>query len=135
MKIHVSHLRGSSLDLPVRWIMFILLICWLLVCHRFEPRVVSHLYTWQDSRCSPEFLASLPTPRSHQALATGYGCPTLLWFAKYRPHELSKSAKIIRLLSKHCCDKTCYKYNNYYMLLLHGNKAHQRYSVDHVFHQ
>ena len=58
--------------------------------YRFETRVVSHLYTWQDSRCSPEFLASLPTPRAHQALATGYGCATLIWFAKYKPGELNK---------------------------------------------
>uniref|UniRef100_A0A6A7G467 Sedoheptulokinase-like n=2 Tax=Hirondellea gigas TaxID=1518452 RepID=A0A6A7G467_9CRUS len=55
----------------------------------FETRTVSNLYTWQDSRCSPEFLSSLPVPRSHQALATGYGCATLLWFAKYRTAELS----------------------------------------------
>ncbi|KAF2366365.1 Carbohydrate kinase FGGY N-terminal [Trinorchestia longiramus] len=57
---------------------------------RYETKTVSHLYTWQDSRCSPEFLASLPTPRSHQALASGYGCPTLLWFCKYRPNDLTK---------------------------------------------
>ena len=25
----------------------------------FEPRAVSHLVTWQDGRCSSEFLASL----------------------------------------------------------------------------
>ena len=26
---------------------------------------VSKLYTWQDGRCSPEFLESLPKPKSH----------------------------------------------------------------------
>ena len=26
---------------------------------------VSSLYTWQDGRCSPDFLSSLPQPRSH----------------------------------------------------------------------
>ncbi|XP_018008860.1 sedoheptulokinase [Hyalella azteca] len=57
---------------------------------RYETKNVSYLYTWQDNRCSPEFLSSLPTPRSHQPLATGYGCATLLWFSKYRPLELSK---------------------------------------------
>ncbi|GFO25253.1 sedoheptulokinase-like [Plakobranchus ocellatus] len=45
----------------------------------------SNLYTWQDQRCTPEFLASLPVQSdSQQTLSTGYGCATLFWLAHYR---------------------------------------------------
>ncbi|XP_004058335.2 sedoheptulokinase isoform X2 [Gorilla gorilla gorilla] len=54
----------------------------------FEPRAVSHLVTWQDGRCSSEFLASLPQPKSHLSVATGFGCATIFWLLKYRPEFL-----------------------------------------------
>lgn len=43
---------------------------------------VSALYTWQDSRCEPSFLATLPKPQSHLKTYTGYGCATLFWMVK-----------------------------------------------------
>jgi sedoheptulokinase len=46
---------------------------------------LSHLYTWQDGRCSADFLASLPSPNSHLRVATGFGCATVLWLTR---HEL-----------------------------------------------
>lgn len=49
----------------------------------FEPRAVSHLVTWQDGRCSSEFLASLPQPKSHLSVATGFGCATIFWLLKH----------------------------------------------------
>ncbi|XP_037093636.1 LOW QUALITY PROTEIN: sedoheptulokinase-like [Pollicipes pollicipes] len=49
---------------------------------------VSHLYTWQDTRCSPEFLASLPAPDSHLGVHSGYGVATLLWFLRHKPQKL-----------------------------------------------
>ncbi|MCL4136925.1 UNVERIFIED_CONTAM: hypothetical protein GTU68_040193 [Idotea baltica] len=55
---------------------------------RYEMKDVSNLYTWQDSRCSTEFLEQLPVPSSHLALASGYGCATLIWFAKNKPEML-----------------------------------------------
>lgn len=48
------------------------------------------LYTWQDLRCTPEFLASFPKPDSHLRIATGYGCATLLWKLKNEPEELAE---------------------------------------------
>ncbi|XP_004376190.2 sedoheptulokinase [Trichechus manatus latirostris] len=54
----------------------------------FEPRVVSHLVTWQDGRCSSEFLASLPQPESHLSVATGFGCSTIFWLLKNSPEFL-----------------------------------------------
>ncbi|XP_052072808.1 sedoheptulokinase-like [Mytilus californianus] len=48
----------------------------------------SNLYTWQDQRCSSEFLLSLPKPDSHLPLSTGYGCATILWLSKHRPEIL-----------------------------------------------
>ncbi|XP_071503527.1 sedoheptulokinase-like [Diadema antillarum] len=49
---------------------------------------VSHLFTWQDGRCSTEFLASLPPPDSHLKLSTGHGCATLFWLQRHRPEVL-----------------------------------------------
>lgn len=47
----------------------------------------SPLYTWQDSRCTKQFLESLPKPDSHLRVSTGYGCCTLLWKLKNEPEE------------------------------------------------
>ncbi|XP_021271195.1 sedoheptulokinase isoform X1 [Numida meleagris] len=54
----------------------------------FEPEEVSHLVTWQDGRCSPAFLSSLPLPQSHVSLATGFGCATVYWYLKKSPDFL-----------------------------------------------
>nr|XP_033784466.1 LOW QUALITY PROTEIN: sedoheptulokinase [Geotrypetes seraphini] len=56
----------------------------------FEPKEVIHLVTWEDGRCSKEFLASLPQPWSHQGLATGFGCATIYWFMKNSPDFLKQ---------------------------------------------
>ncbi|XP_072834716.2 sedoheptulokinase [Pogona vitticeps] len=55
---------------------------------RFEPAEVSHLVTWQDARCGAHFLSSLPQPRSHLSVATGYGCATVFWYLKNSPDFL-----------------------------------------------
>nr|XP_003469564.1 sedoheptulokinase [Cavia porcellus] len=54
----------------------------------FEARAVSPLVTWQDGRCSSEFLASLPQPSSHLSVATGFGCATIFWLLKNSPELL-----------------------------------------------
>ncbi|XP_054264248.1 sedoheptulokinase-like isoform X2 [Macrosteles quadrilineatus] len=54
------------------------------------PTQVSNLYTWQDSRCDPDFLSSLPKPDSHLRAYSGYGCNTLFWIAKNRPEKLER---------------------------------------------
>ncbi|OCT91148.1 hypothetical protein XELAEV_18014204mg [Xenopus laevis] len=54
----------------------------------FEPRETSYLITWEDGRCSMDFLASLPQPQSHLSLATGFGCATIFWYLKNRPDFL-----------------------------------------------
>lgn len=46
---------------------------------RFEVGKVSNLITWQDGRCSSDFLANLPKPKAHLRLASGFGCATLFW--------------------------------------------------------
>lgn len=51
---------------------------------------VSNLYTWQDSRCSAEFLARLPPSAGPIPLSTGYGCATLAWLKANMPEVLSK---------------------------------------------
>lgn len=57
---------------------------------RFEAsrEKMSALYTWQDTRCKPEFLDTLPKPDSHLQCYSGYGCATLLWMLKNKPDKL-----------------------------------------------
>lgn len=43
---------------------------------------VSALYTWQDNRCDPQFMSTLPKSKSHLPTYTGYGTATLFWMAK-----------------------------------------------------
>lgn len=59
---------------------------------RFEANreKLSALYTWQDIRCKPEFLESLPKPESHLNCYSGYGCATLLWMVKHKPDKLKQ---------------------------------------------
>ncbi|XP_043573943.1 sedoheptulokinase [Chiloscyllium plagiosum] len=54
----------------------------------FQPKKTSHLITWQDGRCSREFLDSLTRPDSHLSLATGFGCATIFWYMRNRPQFL-----------------------------------------------
>lgn len=71
---------------------------------------LSPLYTWQDSRCSPEFLSELPKPESHLRIATGYGCATLLWKLKNEPEELTQyncAGTIQDFLVAMLCDLDC----------------------------
>ena len=51
---------------------------------------VSPLFTWQDSRCDEEFLATLPNPASNLRLATGYGCATIFWLQRHKPGNIFK---------------------------------------------
>ncbi|XP_030754440.1 sedoheptulokinase-like isoform X2 [Sitophilus oryzae] len=51
---------------------------------------VSALYTWQDNRCDPAFLASIPAPQSHLRIASGFGCATLFWMVRNKPEKLKK---------------------------------------------
>ncbi|KAK7870736.1 hypothetical protein R5R35_009888 [Gryllus longicercus] len=51
---------------------------------------VSALYTWQDSRCEPAFLSTLPEPCSHLKIVSGYGCATLFWIARHKPEKFER---------------------------------------------
>lgn len=56
----------------------------------FDITNVSPLYTWQDQRCTEEFLSSLPKPVSHLSLSTGHGNATLFWLSMFQPEFLSR---------------------------------------------
>ncbi|XP_069471297.1 sedoheptulokinase isoform X2 [Ambystoma mexicanum] len=56
----------------------------------FQPDFVSSLVTWQDGRCSKDFLSSLPQPQTHLSVATGFGCATIYWYLKNRPDFLEQ---------------------------------------------
>ncbi|TRY73998.1 hypothetical protein TCAL_06985 [Tigriopus californicus] len=55
-----------------------------------EQPTLSPLFTWQDQRCSSEFIEDLPRSQSHLRIATGYGCATLFWLLKHRPEYLTQ---------------------------------------------
>ena len=48
----------------------------------------SNLVTWQDNRCSQEFLSQLP-PSCCSHVSTGYGCATLYWLSQHQPDKLN----------------------------------------------
>ncbi len=45
----------------------------------------TNLITWQDGRCTPEFLSSLPKTDQKFPTSSGYGCATLAWLAEFQP--------------------------------------------------
>ena len=67
----------------------------------------STLITWQDGRCSPEFLSSLP--KTHQPIqpSTGYGCATLAWLHRFKPDllvQFDRAGTIMDLVVWALCD-------------------------------
>ncbi|XP_061104763.1 sedoheptulokinase isoform X1 [Conger conger] len=58
--------------------------------HMFWPSETSQLMTWQDGRCSSDFLSTLPQPNSHLSVATGFGCATIFWHLRHRPEFLAE---------------------------------------------
>lgn len=55
----------------------------------FIARNTSQLITWQDGRCTTDFLATLPAPDSNLSIATGFGCATILWYMRHNPDFLA----------------------------------------------
>ena len=64
------------------------------LCADIASQVSSNLFTWQDTRCDPSFLSSLPK-LSHLAnkpppvISAGYGCATLAWLQCHDSKTLS----------------------------------------------
>ncbi|KAG7279378.1 hypothetical protein CRUP_001286 [Coryphaenoides rupestris] len=63
-------------------------VFWKTNTDYFVAKDTSQLITWQDGRCSADFLSSLPPPDSHLALASGFGCATIFWYSRNRPEFL-----------------------------------------------
>ncbi len=55
-----------------------------------DPSSFSSIITWQDGRCSPEFLSSLPKTSQPTPLSTGYGCATLAWLKQFKPEIIKQ---------------------------------------------
>ena len=51
---------------------------------------VSRLITWEDRRCTRDFLSKLPSPRSNVTISTGFGCASIFWLQRYYPTLLGK---------------------------------------------
>lgn len=60
---------------------------------------VSALYTWQDNRCDPNFLTTLPVPESHLNISTGFGLATMFWMTKNKLVKIISIYKYFILLS------------------------------------
>ncbi|XP_071946632.1 sedoheptulokinase-like [Antedon mediterranea] len=60
----------------------------------YQDDNISPLYTWQDARCSEDFLTTLPQPDSHLNLATGHGCATLIWIKKNIPSFFGSNTNV-----------------------------------------
>ena len=75
----------------------------------WEIKRTSPIYTWQDSRCTADFLKDLPVPESHLRLSSGYGCATLFWFLKNQP-ELLKQYDRYKIFGNQCFVYFSHKY-------------------------
>ena len=66
-----------------------------VTCENGNKRIqkTSSLVTWEDRRCTKEFLASLPASKKCLPVSTGFGCASLFWFAKNDPDVLKKFDK------------------------------------------
>lgn len=81
----------------------------LLFWSSVAPKIrFSSLVTWQDQRCTTEFLSSLGPSLAH--LRTGYGLATLLWLRKHRQdfdkdfHQYDRIGTIADYLIAVLCD-------------------------------
>lgn len=59
-------------------------------CLHYEQEACSNFITWQDGRCSGDFLSSLPLTRLPIRISAGYGCATLAWLQRFQPEIVSK---------------------------------------------
>lgn len=51
---------------------------------------VSSLITWEDRRCTNEFLSTLPPTQTDVAISTGFGCASLFWLQRHKPSLLGR---------------------------------------------
>ena len=75
-----------------------------------DPSSCSSLITWQDGRCSPEFLSSLPKTGQPTPISTGYGCATLAWLKRFKPElieQFDRAGTIMDLIVWALCDGHC----------------------------
>ena len=49
---------------------------------------LTSLVTWEDKRCSKEFLNSLP--KSNFPLASGFGCVSIFWLQRHHPEVIGR---------------------------------------------
>ena len=86
--------------------------CVLWKSDRIDP--VSHpeqletcnLITWQDGRCTEEFLRTLPKTEQNTKISTGYGCASLAWLQSNCPsflHQFDRAGTIMDLFVCRLC--------------------------------
>ena len=58
---------------------------------QIEALPTSNLITWQDRRCDPAFIDSLPKPPhlTKPCVSSGYGCATLAWLHRHNSKTLA----------------------------------------------
>lgn len=75
--------------------------------HNESFQSISPLITWEDRRCTKEFLASLPVSEQVAPLSTGYGCASLFWLARNEPgllHQYDKAGTVQDFLVSILCN-------------------------------
>ena len=50
-----------------------------------KNKYVSNVITWEDRRCTNEFLATLHLTQTDIAIFTGFGCASLFWLQRNYP--------------------------------------------------
>ncbi|KAJ3589635.1 hypothetical protein NHX12_010479 [Muraenolepis orangiensis] len=73
----------------------------------FVVKDTSRLVTWQDGRCSSHFLSSLPTPNSHLAVATGFGCATIFWYLRNSSPEFLSDFSVAGTIQDYVVSMLC----------------------------
>ena len=78
---------------------------------------VSHLITWEDRRCTTEFLATLPVTRTNVGISTGFGCASLFWLQRNHPSLLQRFDSAGTIMDFIVCvlcqrDKPCMSVHN-----------------------
>ena len=72
----------------------------------YEQEACSSFVTWQDGRCTTDFLSSLPLTRLPIRISAGYGCATLAWLQKFQPEivrKFDRAGTIMDLLACALC--------------------------------
>lgn len=71
--------------------------------HLVSHPETSNLITWQDGRCTEDFLRTLPRTVQRTKISTGYGCASLAWLQRNRHSFLDQFDKAGTVMDLFVC--------------------------------